>query len=344
MAGLTYFKCYPQDFLNGVMGLGPNEGWVYTLIVMQQYDRAEGVPVNVRALAARAMMRPSSVEAALRRLVELGKIVVEGERWANPRAAKEITSARLLQQIAIENGQRGGRKSKQKPNEIKGDQNPTLTQPSSQPEARSHKPEEDAGEAKIEDPTKVFETAILKACPDLQGAYANAPGLWDLSPVNRWLAAGYDLHADIIPTVREYLSRPKHRTPRSWAFFEGMLAEFREKRLNLPKAIVDTRPSRLDSSGALIPTSDGSVRVGWRRADGWVSWHHPEDREITGYWRKVVFAWKQSGAWSREDLGPAPGEPNCVVPSEAIAEVESGVYNPALPPAGSRRQELPPIH
>ena len=356
MSATNYFKCYPSDFLNGVIGLSAQEIGVYAVLLMQQYDRRAGVPENIKALAARCMLRPSTAGAVVDRLIEAGKLVLENGLWSNPRAAREIEILNSSATVSQQNGTRGGRKPAGKSNDINGARNPDRTQ--TEPESRSQKPEAPSGAAPAPthtreepatpaavalkaDPGRLFSETIFTGFPEMSAAAARSPGLLSFGPVYRWLQAGADLELDIIPAVRDYLSRPKHTTPRTWDFFEGIITEWRQKRLASPLAAITPPPApapRLDENGRLRPSPSGKIWCRVWRGGGWDSFA-PADDHYRPVWERAVAKFRDSGEWIREDLGPAPGEDGCVCPEAVIHYVDSGEMQREM----DQRRQLPPI-
>lgn len=92
MSGTTRFDCYPSDFLNGIVGLKPDEIAVYTVVMMMHYDRGEPIEYRGRGreLVTRTGLSRKRLNQVLDRLVNLGKLEWNGDAIGNPRAAAEI--------------------------------------------------------------------------------------------------------------------------------------------------------------------------------------------------------------------------------------------------------------
>lgn len=339
MSANAYFKCYPSDFLNGIIGLTAPEIAVYTVTMMMQYDRREPVRPNVRAIAARCSLRPGIVTAAISSLIEAGKLVATASGWSNPRAAREIEILNSSATISQQNGNRGGRKQNGKANEINDPPNPERTQ--SEPVTRSQKPEAPNGAAGAGTPThthtregtgdlaKQFEARVLASSPALNAAYARSPGLYDLSPVHRWLAAGYDLEADILPPVLAHFARGA-TVPRSWAYFQAAVTEAAEKRAAMtPKPFEAPRGPTFpfDEHGRRL--KDGphvTVYFGTLRHPGEL--HLAEAVNARSNWIAAVREFRKTGQWCRQLLGPTPDEPGHYVPARAIERADEAAVTP----------------
>ena len=106
---MSWFKCFPEKFLNGVYGLTPNEGWVYTVLIMQMYDGGGSVPENNEWLAKRCNMRVDSFKRSVNALISLGKIYRSNKMLRNPTVDHIVQSSdyRRTRQVGV-----------QKPNKI----------------------------------------------------------------------------------------------------------------------------------------------------------------------------------------------------------------------------------
>lgn len=351
MSANSYFKCYPSDFLNGVIGLSAQEIGVYAVLMMQQYDRRGGVPENVRALAARCMLRPTVAAGIVGRLIEAGKLVLKDGLWSNPRAAREIDLLNSSATVSQQNGTRGGRKPKGKTNEINGGQNLELTQ--KEPDTRYQKPEAPNGAARAcatregaspgdepsPDLAKRFEQRILEAAPTLSVAYARSPGLFDLSPVHRWLGAGCDLETEIIAPIAGWFARnPGKAPPRTWKFFDGMVTDAAANRFQRPVAAGSADPGHgkpFDAHGRPAPWNSEQKRCldEQYRTAGFDpgkpdTLFDPADPAYRRLWWSALKLWNEQGLWQTTNWGPKPDQPGCLIPASFLEMVKAGEYDP----------------
>lgn len=115
MTGLPWFKCYPRDFNDGMMGLTMEERGAYVTILNCIYQR--GTPVHDDPLYFRAMLQCSGkawskVRASLIVKGRLFEVCLNGKPCLmDERAAVEIEKNLEMRRELSERGARGGRKS-----------------------------------------------------------------------------------------------------------------------------------------------------------------------------------------------------------------------------------------
>lgn len=114
----VYFKCYPSDFLSGVLGLEPDEIAVYTVVLMMIYDRGEPIGDDANTLAWRCRMNVRRFKNVLDRLVQLKKLTRENGFISNLRAEKEIRSRQEASEKQSRNASARWVQPEKKPNEI----------------------------------------------------------------------------------------------------------------------------------------------------------------------------------------------------------------------------------
>lgn len=121
MSGLPWYKCYPRDFNDGLMGLTMEERGAYVTILNAIYSR--GKPVEDDPSYWRAMLQCSGkawskVRASLIFKRKLFEVNVDGiPCLMNRRAADEIDQNRKVSEKFSEAGRRGGCKPRVKVNE-----------------------------------------------------------------------------------------------------------------------------------------------------------------------------------------------------------------------------------
>ena len=142
MSATPWFKLYPGDFLNGLIGLEPDEIAVYTVALLMIYDG--GGPIrDLKVLAQRCGIRPTRCEKVVQRLVAMGKLTASPAGVTNGRAEKELENRRNLSEKSAKSSQARWEKRAEKPNE--NNKAPMRTQcdrienayPYQKPEARS---------------------------------------------------------------------------------------------------------------------------------------------------------------------------------------------------------------
>jgi len=116
-----WFKCYPRDFNDGMVGLTLEERGAYITILNLIYARGGPIPedqwwiTSQLGCTARAWAK---VRAALVLKRKLRAVEISGEpHLTNPRAELEIEGREKLSRTFAAAGRNGGRKSKPKSNE-----------------------------------------------------------------------------------------------------------------------------------------------------------------------------------------------------------------------------------
>lgn len=109
-----------------------------------------------------------------------------------------------------------------------------------------------------------------------------SPGLFDLSPINGLLDAGYDLNADILPVIRKKAATGFR--PRSWGYFVPMIHEARGVR----------------QQAGSVPAAKAATSSDLQ---------HPDEPMMRRWWD----AWKKLEFWHL-DWGPPPNDPDCRIP------------------------------
>lgn len=110
---IPYFDFYPTDFMHGVRGLSAQEVGVYTMLLCRIYEENGPVEYHTARLATYCGMRESSFVKAFDRLVDLGKILVDGGTFHNDRAKKEIESRETRLKINSRAGKISAQKRQQ---------------------------------------------------------------------------------------------------------------------------------------------------------------------------------------------------------------------------------------
>lgn len=132
MTGLPWFKCYPRDFNDGLMGLTMEERGAYITILNAIYAR--GKPVEDDPSYWRAMLQCSGkawskVRAALIVKRKLFEVTVDGVPCLmNRRAAEEIEENLETRRKLSERGARGGAKPR-----VKDKENNDVTEAAAKP-------------------------------------------------------------------------------------------------------------------------------------------------------------------------------------------------------------------
>ena len=182
MSGLPWFKCYPRDFNDGMMGLTLEERGAYVTILNVIYARGGPIdddPSYFRALLCCAPKSWLKIRASLIVKRKLFEVSVNGiPSLMNARAAVEIEENQEMRRKFSERGAKGGQKSQAILKENKG-----LTQ--QQVDLRSTIEE---SEADTEKNTTVTNVPVVAREPKPK-ASKRCPADWSPSPADVQTAA-----------------------------------------------------------------------------------------------------------------------------------------------------------
>lgn len=121
MSGLPWYRCFPRDFNEGMIGLTLEERGAYTTIVNLIYSRGGPVPDEAgyfRALLCCSAKTWTKVRAALIVKRKLFEVNYNGDPCLmNRRAADEIATSEKKSEKFSESGRRGGQNSRTRANE-----------------------------------------------------------------------------------------------------------------------------------------------------------------------------------------------------------------------------------
>lgn len=110
--GLSWFKFYPSDWLNGTRGLTVTEVGLYISLIAEMYDN-DGNPIkDDRERFARVFgLRPARLNEHLQSLIDKGKITVTEDGLWNARVMKERTKSLAKRTLAVRSAEhRWGKK------------------------------------------------------------------------------------------------------------------------------------------------------------------------------------------------------------------------------------------
>ena len=118
MNGLPWFKCFPRDFNEGMIGLSLEERGAYITVLNLIYQRGGPVPDDApyfRALLSCTPKTWAKIRAALIARGKLFEVNFNGaDSLMNRRAADELARREEISEIRSELGERGGRKTQAK--------------------------------------------------------------------------------------------------------------------------------------------------------------------------------------------------------------------------------------
>jgi uncharacterized protein YdaU (DUF1376 family) len=127
---MNYYARHLGDYAKDTAHLSMLEHGAYSLLLDRYYSTEQGIPQSqaYRVARARSKEEKLAVDAVLDEF-----FILDNGIWINRRAEEEITKAKAKAKVAQENGSRGGRPKKDKPESNSypsGYQNETEEKPS----------------------------------------------------------------------------------------------------------------------------------------------------------------------------------------------------------------------
>lgn len=226
MSVLPYHKRYHSDALAGMMPLTLEERGAYNTLLDLIYDRGGPLIDNERLLAGYMNCSVRKWRQLRGDLIEKGKISLNRDgQIINSRARKEIENQSKTHRKLIEAGSKGGRtraENEKKPNEINETDQASLEPDLSDPQAtRACQKPEARKEVSKNPPKPPSLPTDIRSVMDAGGFISPPP---DLDLLKSWYAAGAELEADILPTVRR-LRANADRAPFKLKFFDAAIRE-----------------------------------------------------------------------------------------------------------------------
>lgn len=123
---VPYFNFYPTDFMRGVRGMTPQEVGIYAMLLCLIYEQNGPVAMNPPRLSAYCGCRVTTLEKAISRLAELGRITVTDGMVMDDRAADEIAKREHALKLQSRAGEISAEKRKQNQGKTATDVQPTF--------------------------------------------------------------------------------------------------------------------------------------------------------------------------------------------------------------------------
>ncbi|MBA1156914.1 DUF1376 domain-containing protein [Microvirga mediterraneensis] len=288
---MPWFKCRPDPFLSALAEMDADCQHLYTVVILKIYARGGPIRADVKALATFCRRSVRTVQAALDRLVEMGRLTLSDGQISNPAAERELADRDSVSNSRSQNGKLGGemsgisRKEKAQHNQ----QRPEANASDSGSKTKQERSDKDKEEEKKEESARTgaqmpqnMQARMLAELP---------PGVdWPirisvkLQPIFECLEAGADFEKHVLPVIHEE-AKNAHAAGRKLSSWENVVPQImaaveREKRPS---------PTKADT---------GFTDEMWDRAlEGW---------KRTKYW--------PYGKWSL-----APDMPGCKVPAHILA-------------------------
>jgi len=146
MSGHPWYKRYGADFIHGTLGLTLEEKGAYSLCLDLIYDHGGPIPDDERWLAGVCGVSTRKWRVLRDRLLETGKLVMNGDRLSNSRAEKEIENTAKITRKLVESGAKGGRTRAE--NDARSNENNDIDQATlkhrAREDTRSQKPDRES--------------------------------------------------------------------------------------------------------------------------------------------------------------------------------------------------------
>lgn len=352
MSDRPWHKRYHSDALTGFQGLTLEERGAYQTLLDLMYDRQEPLiddtDDRMRLIAGYLGVGLRKYRSVTASLLQKGKIFRRSDgRLSNKRFEKETKNKTKTSEKRAESGKLGGEKkaeNRKKTNENNDELYQELEQNSSlyqRPEVRSQRLESKTTDSAASSPRDESAAAardateIGKRCLNAMGIDHRDP-TWagNYSWVMQWLANGFDVERDIIPTIQRVMARRNEREqglPGSLNFFTKAIAEAYRSRLEGAANVVQLR--------ADVPTEPPTIcrDYEWPR----LSKQFPDAAErvvIDGYSIQRDDALKRLTRWfvdkarrpgsaqfrgyHRDRLDYPPGDRDAVWPADLVDEAK----------------------
>ncbi len=276
MSGI-WIKFFPTDWITGVMYLSDRERGVYITLLAMMYDAEGPIPDDPKRLARACGSTPGAYAAAMRSLLNEGKIHRENGMLFNEKA-REILLDRSSRVESAKNaaearhqGKGEEKQRKKSAGAMRADmpaqsgRNATAMRPDTEAEAEA---EADARRIVRNSTTEPNGSTPSPAQPsrappgsielDLRAAadwHHEEPRLAITGPIDELLAQGADLELDVIPVVKALA--PKVKARRGWTYFVEAIREAWQARL---KAAQEPH-KEIDRPTPATPATSSKARV-----------------------------------------------------------------------------------
>lgn len=222
---LPYTRFFHDDFLGGTRGMSPDDGWPYTVMLMEMYSRGTALNISDDRLARLCGMSKSKFLKAKNYLIEEGKIVPLDTGLWNERA--ELTF--ILRQISKQDATAAGVASGKKRRKNKGRPERPLSESSADAEPSSEAQKlsidgDDAG-ARARSIPSAFRERLLDAMgadptSGLIGPNGRLLGTQaDMLEAGKWTGDLGLVETECIAVITECMSRKRDGPPASFRYF-----------------------------------------------------------------------------------------------------------------------------
>lgn len=232
MSEMPWFQFYPNDWLAGTRGMSVVENGVYITIIAALYDRRGPIPNDIGDLSRMCGATKKQLNAALKKLVDRGKLVITENGIWNTRVESELKSSNAR------------RESNKKAAEARWNGKTELIHHQGDASASSVQCKTDASQksevisqnslAAEEKPPTAKSVELGQRITDHMGVTNDPRWMGNWAIVAVWLAKGYDAELDIWPTVAAIIDRFRatgRKMPGSLNYFSRPIEENYRRRI-----------------------------------------------------------------------------------------------------------------
>lgn len=289
MSEFPSLPLFTDAYLADTRHLSAQEHGAYLLLLMMAWRQPEcRVPNDDETLA-----RWASVDVRTWKRIKpkvMAFWTLAEDQWSQSRLSREREFVSKRAEVARQNGKHGGR-----PKTLKtlATDNPPGSVRVTQPKAPSPSPssiEPIAQRSNSAAPLDLLDKLLLANGQGTDFREEKNIGLMNVAPILGLLQAGYDLNRDVLPGI----SAKPNPQARTWSYFVPQIRDFAAKRDGIA---AESKPIKPDPLAALA------------------SWP-------TAKWRLILDYARGRREWNREAYGPAPFEPDCLVPAELLIDTD----------------------
>jgi uncharacterized protein YdaU (DUF1376 family) len=277
MSGQAWYPHYARDFIDGVQGLGADTIGAYIVVLDLIYARGGPIKNDPKFISGILGCSSRLASSLITRLVDAGKLRLDGDFLANGKAEKVIEKAAKLSRNLSEAGAKGARNKAEKNSD--DNKNNELEQATlKQSTAQDRTIEEDAGltrereaekpslPANLDDavPADLNEVQRLaKQCCDAAGIPMTDLGssTQAITQIRTWLKAGADPPL-ILDTIEAVKARSPSRRIASLKYFNNAISDALAER----KALENGTVPRNSAAPVDEVTARAAARIAARRA------------------------------------------------------------------------------
>ena len=241
MSDSFWVKWFPSDFLNGISDLTPHEIAVYTVILNRIYDEDKPIEMDIRRIAKRANMRPTTCEKAVNALLENNKLCLVNNCLDNKRALKVRQKRAETRSKSVTSATHRWTQNKRKdesklPKKVNKNNEPAMRTHNLDDanRMRTHIPDDanampvrvlelESRVRLVEDSGEILQK-LKKEFDLVENLYLGFGGIQE---IEKWVELGLD-YESMVTVMRSVLERQKIDKIKSWKYFTTAILDYVE--------------------------------------------------------------------------------------------------------------------